>query len=427
MTGSESAQEPGGDDESAALVAAFRHDVHKLRGKQHASADREVCGVAVNQSVPGGADGDAAVLSRPSGEPEETVANHVSPARLSLVTGAAVADPGEVPASVAAVRGLVRPGCSDPVRLHAEWLTSDVAAWFNESVYVPYTSLKHHTLLVAALLDNYRAGHAFEDLCLVAERPARGPPTGDDGRVAAALDAEVVVPCRTVLWTSELAVRVTGDAPSTGAVASLGAGPARSFADTWSRLSAQPLDVERKWLRVVDAQLRRIRSFSTALQYVEDVVEGDVGAAVRGGVGVIRAGGRGRRVGAVVGRRRGRGSGLRVVVGSQPRRVRAAGRGLGAGLFVVGRRGAGARLGNRWCGSQLGVPLRPCHRDSVRTLETRCADRVTGRRRTLETGCVDRGESTSWRTLETGCAVRGADSVVCECVTISSGSAGVVA
>ncbi|WP_235681702.1 hypothetical protein [Halorubrum salinarum] len=287
MTGSESAQVPGGDGESGGLVAAFRHDVHKLRGKRHASADREVCGVRVNQSVPCGADGDAAVLSRPSGEPEQTVANHVSPARLSLVTGATVADPGEVPASVEDVRGLVRPGCSDPARLHAEWLTSDVAARFNESVYVPYTSLKYHTLLVAALLDNYRAGHAFEDLCLVAERPARGPPTGDgdDGRVAAALDAEVVVPCRTVLWTSELAVRVTGDAPSTGAVASLGAGPARAFADTWSRLSAEPLDLERKWLRVVDAQLRRVRSFSTALQYVEDVVERDVGAAVRGGVG----------------------------------------------------------------------------------------------------------------------------------------------
>ena len=285
MTEAESPLEPAG--ESGALVAAFRHDVHKLRGKQHASADREVCGVAVNESVPCGADGDAAVLSRPDGDPEATVANHVSPARLSLVTGATVADPGDVPAPAATVRGLVRPGCSDPAELHAEWLTSDVAAWFNESVYVPYTSLKYHTLLVAALLDNYRAGHAFEDLCLVAERPARGPPTGDgdDGRVAAALDAEVVVPCRTVLWSSELAVRVTGDPSLDGAVASLGVGPARSFADAWSRLSAQPLNLERKWLRVLDAQLRRVRSFSTALQYVEDVVEGDAAGAVRDGVG----------------------------------------------------------------------------------------------------------------------------------------------
>jgi len=284
VTRAESAQEPAGDGESDALVAAFRHDVHKLRGRQHAAADREVCGVRVNESVSFGADGDAAVLSRPDGEPEQTVKNHASPARLSLVTGSTVADRGEVPASLEDVRGLVVPGCSDPERIHATWLVSDVAARFNESVYVPYTSLKYHTLLVAALLDNYRAGYAFDDLYIVAERPERRPPTDGD-RVAAALEADVVVPCRTVLWTSELAIRVTGDPPGDGAVASLGAGPARSFADTWSRLTAQPLDLEREWLRVVDAQLRRVRSFSTALQYVEDVVAGGAAAALRDGVG----------------------------------------------------------------------------------------------------------------------------------------------
>ena len=284
MTEAESSQESAG--ESDALVAAFRHDVHKLRGRTHEAGESVVCGVRVNESVPCGADGDAAVLSRPDGEPEQTVKNHASPARLSLVTGATVADRGEVPASVEDVRGLVVPGCSDPAKLHAAWLTSDVASRFNESVYVPYTSLKYHTLLVAALLDNYRAGYAFDDLYFVAERPVRGPPTGyDEDGVSAALAADVVVPCRTVLWSSELAVRVTGDPSLDGAVASLGVGPARSFADAWSRLSAQPLNLERKWLRVLDAQLRRVRSFSTALQYVEDVVEGDAAGAVRDGVG----------------------------------------------------------------------------------------------------------------------------------------------
>lgn len=282
MTGAESAQEPAG--ESDPLVAAFRHDVHKLRGKQHEAGESEVCGVVVNESVPLGADGDAALLSRPEGEPEQTVKNHASPARLSLVTGATVASPDQVPASLEDVCGLVVPGCSDPGRLHATWLTSDVAARFNESVYFPYTSLKYHTLLVAALLDNYRAGHAFDDLFMVAERPERRPPTDEDDAVAAALAADVV-PCRTVLWTSELAVRVTGDPPVSGAVASMGAGPVRSFAGMWSRLTEQPLNLDREWLRVLDSQLRRIRSFSTALQYVEDVVEGGDAVELRDGVG----------------------------------------------------------------------------------------------------------------------------------------------
>jgi len=264
------------------LVVVFRHDVHKLRGRGHGAAAGEVCGVQVNESVPCGADRDAAVLSRPAGEPQQTVANHVSPARLSLMTGSVVASPGEVPASLDEVRGLVRPGCTDPAELHAEWLLSDVAARFSESVYVPYTSLKYHTLLVAALLDNYLAGYAFDDLYVVAERPERGPPAESSDRVAAALAADVVVPCRTVLWTSEVAVRVTGDPPGAGAVASLGAGPARSFADAWSRLTRQPLNTDREWVRVLDAQLRRIRSVSTALQYVEDVVEGGGDVSWRG-------------------------------------------------------------------------------------------------------------------------------------------------
>jgi hypothetical protein len=164
VTGSESGLEPAIDRESGALVAASRHNVRKLRGKQHTAADRGVCGVQVNASVPCGADGDAAMLSRPSGEPEQTVADHVSPTRRSLVTGAAVADTGEVPAPAKAVPGLVKPGCSEPARLHAAWLVNDVAARFNESVYVQHTSLKYHTLLVAALLNNYRSGYAFDDL-----------------------------------------------------------------------------------------------------------------------------------------------------------------------------------------------------------------------------------------------------------------------
>ncbi|WP_241659139.1 hypothetical protein [Halorubrum salsamenti] len=281
MTEAESAQEPAG--ESDVLVAAFRHDVHKLRGRKHEAGESVVCGVAVNESVPCGADGDAALLSRPEGEPEQTVKNHASPARLSLVTGSTVAERAEVPAPLGDVCELVVPGCSDPERLHATWLTSDVAARFNESVYFPYTSLKYHTLLVAALLDNYRAGHAFDDLFVVAERPERRPPSDGD-RVGAALAADVVVPCRTVLWTSELAVRVTGEPPLSGAVASMGPGPVRSFAGTWSRLTEQPLNLEREWLRVLDSQVRRIRSFSTALQYVEDVVEGGAAVELRDGV-----------------------------------------------------------------------------------------------------------------------------------------------
>ena len=115
---------------------------------------------------------------------------------------------------------------------------------------------------------------------------------------------------------------------------------------------------------------------------------------------------------------------LRVVVGSQARSERATGCGRGAGSFVVERPWAGARLGNRRCGLQRGVTLRPCRRDARGTLETRCGDRRTAQRKTLETGCVESSAHDRLRTLETGCVEARADTGACECVTISSGSVG---
>jgi len=69
------------------MVAVYRHDVHKLRARPHASAADSYASVPVNETVPRDADRDAALLSRPAGEPEQTVANHESPyRRLSLLT-----------------------------------------------------------------------------------------------------------------------------------------------------------------------------------------------------------------------------------------------------------------------------------------------------------------------------------------------------
>jgi hypothetical protein len=246
------------------LLTAYRHDIHKLRGRSHAAADDEFAGVPVNGQVPRGADADAALLSRPRGEPEQTVANHLSPRRLSLVTGSPAMFDGDASEVEAAVRGLA--SIENVAAAHAAWLNSEVPSLFNESVYYPYTSLKYHVLLVAALVSNYRDGASFDEVWLVVDEPG-GDPT----------------PHRTVLATPAVSLRVThepGDRPA----ASLGAAPARSFADVWSRLSAHPLGTDgNRRAMILDAQLRRIRSWSAALQYVEDyasVVDG-MGGVVR--------------------------------------------------------------------------------------------------------------------------------------------------
>ena len=154
---------------SDVMLAAFRHDVHKFTGESHKNARDEFAGVRVNQSVPEGADGDAAALSRPQQKQEQTVPNHNNHYRLSLLTGETAYNPTHFSRSTieSDVSELI--ATDDPQVAHERWLQSDVAAAFNESVYHPYTSLKYHTLLVAALLDNYRSNTEFENLRLVVD------------------------------------------------------------------------------------------------------------------------------------------------------------------------------------------------------------------------------------------------------------------
>lgn len=182
----------------------------------------------------------------------------------------------------------------DPEQLHTRWLTSAVPGAYSESVHYLYTSLQYHTLLTAALLDAYRAGHAFADLQVVATAPdlhtsaqtetelETETDTATTRDPAAAVAADEVEPHRTVLWTPALALHVTptpGDWPA----ARLGDTPARSFADVWSRLPAHPIDTDdgRQW-RLLDAQLRRIRSWSAALAYIDEFVEFHGSATERG-------------------------------------------------------------------------------------------------------------------------------------------------
>lgn len=209
----------------------------------------------MNQSVPEGADGDAAALSRPQQAQEQTVPTHDDHYRLSLLSGHTAYDPHEFSRATidSEVRDLL--AVEDAETAHQRWLSSDVAAAFNESVYHPYTSLKYHTLLVTALLDNYTAGHEFEELQLVVD------------------SAGEVVPCRTIYTSDRFALRIDTDdwgRPS----ARLGSRPWRSWASAWNRLTDHPLDTDGdKWDMMLDANARRIQSRSVALQWFEDFAE----------------------------------------------------------------------------------------------------------------------------------------------------------
>jgi len=134
--------DPAEQREQSVLLTAYRHDAHKFTGQAHDGAPEMLDNIPVNESVPYGADADAATLSRPSDEPTQTVKTHETPYRLSLLDGESHYDPATFsqPVLEAAVRQLLAE--ADPRAMHEAWLTTRIASGFNESTYYPYTSLK---------------------------------------------------------------------------------------------------------------------------------------------------------------------------------------------------------------------------------------------------------------------------------------------
>jgi hypothetical protein len=237
---------------SAGLMAVYRHDVHKMRGRAHQSNADELNGIPINNQVPHGADRDAAALSRPSGSPDKTIAAHDTHYRLSLLTGETRYDPNDFSLRTYRDDILALIDADSAADAHAAWLDTDLPAAFNESVYYPTTSLKYHTLLVAALVDCYESGLTFGDLALVVAPP------------------DAVVPHRTIYADDDFSLRLT-EHTSTAPSAPVESRPCRSWASVWQRLEAHPLDTDTdRFAMALDAALRRIRSWSTALQYIEE-------------------------------------------------------------------------------------------------------------------------------------------------------------
>lgn len=240
------------------MLQVYRHDAHKMTGKSHDNGREEWFGVSVNSDVPYGADSDAAAMSRPNGKPEQVLHGHETHYRRSIVTGDTLYDEREF--NLQTYGGHLKDllTTENPETMHRKWLTETVVSGFNESVYYPYTSLKYHTLLVGALVESYRSGHEYDDLGLWLT----------DGEVT---------PHRTVfsatgrdnIATFGLDIRPH----ERGESAKLSSYPMRNFASVWNRLPVHPWDTtDDQTVNWIDGQLRRLKAWSTALQYLETAV-----------------------------------------------------------------------------------------------------------------------------------------------------------
>lgn len=241
-------KEPTKETKIEELRWCYKHDEHKTINKKHAA----------EQPVALGADHDAARMSRAPGKPTQVLDQQAdSPRenethyRRSILTGKTAYDP-----NTTSLQQLQRPlrdlfDIEDPDSLYNAWIDSELIGLFNESWFYPYTSLKYHTLLVAALYFNYEKNYQYDDLYLYI--------------------TDSKTPHQTVYWdpTNQWGLTISGDTIDKPR-SKLASTPWRNWSSVWSRLETVPLDTTTRESMVLDAQLRRINSWSTALQYLED-------------------------------------------------------------------------------------------------------------------------------------------------------------
>ena len=177
--------------------------------------------------------------------------------RISLLTSLCCYDPEEFMWAAVKEHIFELHSIEDPEKLHRIWLKDCVVSGYNESPYHPYTSLKYHTVLAASLYDNLvRSGKGRmeytdggEGICMV----LRGP-------------TDLQATC--IFAGPEFSLHLDREARPSEPAAPIGGAPARNFGDVWSNMPRLP-----RLPRRVDAMLRRIASWTVALQYLEEVLE----------------------------------------------------------------------------------------------------------------------------------------------------------
>lgn len=252
-------------EEEKILLETFRHDRHKTVGRSHRDSE--------DPDVMFGADDFAGSLSRPSppptGKRRERLENRgdTSHYRISLLTRNSLHNfdainlqnlEDEIDELFGGIKMYNRRNKTeeDLERVQGRWLNDYLPALFNETFFYPYTSLKYHTLLTAALVNTRLNDNEFSNLYLhlypynrdtepdhytIYRSPSTGP-------------------------TLKLAPLRHGDSLGTAKLPTNSQEGWMGFGDTWSRLTSIE-NVEPH----LDAVLRGRRSWSTALQLMEDV------------------------------------------------------------------------------------------------------------------------------------------------------------
>ncbi len=221
---------------------AIMHDFHKLRGAKHTN----------DKKLSTSADADASKMSRPH-KMKKPIYEDVSNYRLLLVDGSTLYEPGQK----------MRDELCERIRhdynreytakgMYTNLLKCELLSRFNEAPDLPYTSLKYHTILTTNLHWNYLQGRKLEDLRL---------------KIISGNDIHCIfdIIYRDYYKNKCIVLSDKESYSNFEAVSNIGGKPFTNFGDVLSRMAREIYFDD-----IIFSNLRRIKSWSVGLQYLED-------------------------------------------------------------------------------------------------------------------------------------------------------------
>lgn len=239
---------------STTVLNSLRHDFHKTHGASHESSLKYE-GIKVSFS----ADKVGGSMSRKFNNRRHNNQDGLSRSddshyRISLITKERTYQKGKTdwPNVKKEVEGLYT--LKDVEKAHKAFLNSKTLTLYNEDYYNPYTSLKYHTLIVTALAHNLSNNIGYEKLFLHISPPTESTYTTiyqDDK-----LQLDIAPEKLKSMGLTKIPFKIDNGSIQDGYM---------WFGKSWGKLSAHT-GVD----KYLDSQLRRIGSWSTALQLIED-------------------------------------------------------------------------------------------------------------------------------------------------------------
>ena len=231
-------------DMNEELRKAIIHDTHKMFGRSHDNSD-----VVLKVKGP---DGNAARLSRPVQRGSIKFDDNESNYRVSMLTGKTFYDADTFNKSVyekMVNKHYINTDCNVETLYNRLLSDTELFSKFNEHVKYLFTSLKYHSILVTNLMWNELRGKMFDDLYLhIVDK------SDEDRTFARILEFD-----DSYLTISER----NFDALT---YSKIGRSPTMEFGETLSRMRGD-VNIE----SILFSNLCHIRSWSTGLQYFEDV------------------------------------------------------------------------------------------------------------------------------------------------------------